>query len=455
MAWFPEPPSALAPFLHEVRLTVESWPAPSEPARFLVAFSGGLDSTLLLAAFCRLAGSANVRAAHVDHGLQAESVSWAAQCAAVTARLGVPLTTVQVDVDRTGGHGLEAAARDVRYGALREILLPGEVLLTAHHADDQLETLLLRALRGTGVRGLRGIIEFGPFAGGFLGRPLLAHTRAQLHAQARAWGLHWLEDPSNRERRHDRNFLRLQVLPHLSERWPAAAHKAQRLAAQMSDAEEILETVAQRDAQALIDPRCVPRDQLLGLAAARQRNLLRHLLRRAGLGVPSAHKIDELRLALLHARPAAHPLIRWAGGEGRVFRGQLYLLEALPPTSVHSYRAALDGRRGWSGPEGEIAFEPVVSGPGLPQSWLDAGLELRFRGGGEQFQPLERRHSQPLKRWLQEAAIVPWMRSRIPLLFRGERLVAVADLWVADDVRAAGPDEPRWRVVWTRHLPVR
>jgi len=456
MPWFEDPKERYeaTPFLTALREGVERWPTPEVAPRFLVAFSGGVDSTVLLAALARLGLGARLRAAHVDHGLHSDSVAWAAQCAAVAAGLGVAFESVRVTVERIADHGLEAAARDARYAALGTVLAPGEVLLTAHHADDQLETLLLRFMRGSGVRGLRGIIAFGPFGPGFLGRPLLGFTREELRAQALEWNLRWIEDPANREPRHDRNFLRLDVLPQLTARWPAAVVHAGRLAEQMGDAESILDAVAEQDAAGLDDPLRLPSATLAALDPARQRNLLRHLLRRAGLGVPGSMKIEELRHALLEARVDSQPLVRWPGGEGRVFRRQLHLLARLPAASARDYAARLPARGPWSGPEGALAFERAAAEPGLPESWLDEGLTLKFRAGGEEFLPLGRRHRQPLKRWLQEAAILPWMRSRIPLLFRGAQLVAVGDLWLATETRAADATEPRWRVHWTGHPPL-
>jgi len=456
MPWFEDPQERYeaAPFLTALRTAIEQWPAPDAAPRFLVAFSGGVDSTVLLAALARLGLGTRLRAAHVDHGLNADSAGWAEQCAHVAAGLGVAFESVRVTVAGIADHGLEAAARDARYRALREVLAPGEVLLTAHHADDQLETLWLRFMRGSGVRGLRGIINFGPFGAGFLGRPLLGFTREELRARALEWNLRWIEDPTNREPRHDRNFLRLNVLPQLTARWPAAVTHAGRLAEQMTDAESILDAVAEQDAAGLDEPARVPRALLAALDAARQRNLLRYLLRRAGLGVPSAVKIEELRHALLGARADAQPLVRWPGAEGRVFRGQLHLLAALPAASPRDYSARLEARGPWSGPEGALAFERAAAETGLPESWLDEGLTLKFRAGGEEFLPLGRRHRQPLKRWLQEGAILPWMRSRIPLLYRGAQLVAVGDLWLAAETLAVEAAEQRWRVHWTGHPPI-
>jgi len=191
---------------------------------------------------------------------------------------------------------------------------------------------------------------------------------------------------------------------------------------------------------------------LATLDVARQRNLLRYLVRRVGLGVPSAHKIDELRAALLTSHGESHPLVRWVGGEGRVFRQNLHLLAALPSASARDYSAELP-RGGWAGPEGVVAFAPALGSAGLPESWVDRGLTLRFRGGGERFQPRGRDHHHSLKHLFQEAGVVPWMRSRIPLLYRGDSLVAIGDLWVTADTDAVPVDEPRWRVEWTDHPP--
>ncbi|HLF09720.1 MAG TPA: tRNA lysidine(34) synthetase TilS [Gammaproteobacteria bacterium] len=442
------------PFLQALAAKIREWSLGDIAAsKYAVAFSGGLDSTLLLTAICRLGIRDSLRALHIDHALHPQSGTWETHCRATAQSLGVGYESARVDVRVASGLGVEAAAREARYHALAQLLLPGEILLTAHHGDDQLETVLFRMLRGSGVRGLRGIVEVGRFGRGYLARPLLGFSKAELHAHAQRWQLCWLEDPANQSIAHDRSLLRLQIIPKLRERWPAAPRMAQRLAQQMADAEEILEAMAVHDARNLASVDRVPRVALATLAPSRQRNLLRHLIREAGLPMPSARQLENLRESLLAARPDAQTRIRWPGGEGRVYRDCLYLFEPLPVGSSADYQTGLVTRSRWSGPEGCIGFEPI-EGPGLPQSWLDAGLTLRFRVGGERFQPLNRAASLPLKRWLQHEGVLPWMRGRIPLLYRGERLVAVADVWVDEAVRAA-PAEPRWRVSWTEHPPIR
>jgi len=442
-------------FAARVRAVLDAWAVTHAPPRVTVAFSGGLDSTVLLATLRRLELPARLRAVHVDHGLNPRSGEWSVHCASVAAAHDVEFVSTRVAVDRASGEGLEAAAREARYKALRELLLQGEWLLTAHHADDQLETLLLRMLRGTGVRGLRGIVAFSPFGAGWLGRPLLAFTREQLRAEADARELAWLEDPSNAEPHHDRNYLRLNVLPALRARWPAAAQHAERLAEQAADAERLLEAVASEDARSLVEPWHVPRATLEALDAPRQRNLLRYLLRATGLEVPSARKLEELRHALLEAHPESRAHVRWPGGEGRIHREALYLGAPLPPASPPGYEARLRSGEAWIGPEGRLELEPARHGAGLPQSWVDEGLTLRFRGGGERFRPRGRDHHHSLKHLFQEEGVVPWMRDRVPMIFRADELAAIGDLWISADVDAAPATEPRWCVKWTEHPPVR
>jgi tRNA(Ile)-lysidine synthase len=447
----PASPDDAGAFAHKLRCVLDEWAATHPPPRITVAFSGGLDSTVLLAALCRLALPAPVRAAHVDHGLHERSADWSAHCAQVAAALGAGFVEARVTVERDSGAGLESAAREARYGALRALLMPGEWLLTAHHADDQLETLLLRMLRGTGVRGLRGIIAFGPCGAGWLGRPLLKFTRAELNAEASTRQLTWLEDPSNAEPRHDRNYLRLHVLPALRARWPAAAQHAERLAEQASDAERLLEARASDDARPLVEHWHVPRAVLAALEPARQRNLLRYLLRALGLEVPSARKIEELRAALLESHAESHAHVSWPGGEGRIYRGALHLMAPLPPPSAAGARGAVAVGAPWAGAEGRVELVPAHDGRGLPQSWLVHGLALRFRSGGERFRPQGRDHHHSLKDLYQERGIVPWMRDRVPLLYRGDELVAIGDLSVSADADEAPASEPRWRVQWTAH----
>jgi len=454
------PPASQAPpeqdFLERLRSAVNRRAdAYSGAPRINIAFSGGLDSALALRAFVELGFGARLRAVHIDHGLHADSRQWTAHCRRQAEALGVAFESRRVDVDRGTGFGLEAAAREARYAALRALLGPGEIVVTAHHADDQLETVLLRLLRGTGARGLAAIAELAPFGAGLLHRPLLGFSRAQIRAQAERWSLDWLEDPSNRDLGHDRNYLREQVLPRLESRWPSAASAAVRLAGHMREAQENLGELARLD---LADPdpsAPVPRETLRQLSPARQRNALRWLIERRGLAVPSAKQLEELRESLNVVRPDARTTVTWPGAQVRVYRDKLYFIVSeeadagLPPSG----RLALD--QDWEGGKyGRLTLVASQHG-GLPEHWARDGIEIRFRAGGERFKPLHDAHGKSLKQWLREAAILPWMRDKIPLLYRGGQLIAVADLCLDDDLRKHQADATLWRVEWSGHPPIR
>ncbi|KLD74514.1 tRNA(Ile)-lysidine synthetase, partial [Xanthomonas hyacinthi DSM 19077] len=194
------------------------------PAAVLVGLSGGLDSSVLLHALAQQPQyrRAGLRALHVHHGLHADADAWADHCAAFCAALAIPLQVRRVQVPRDGGHGLEAAARQARRTAFAQALAAGEWLALAQHRDDQAETFLLRALRASGADGLAAMQPLRDFAHGMLWRPLLALPRSDLHAYAQRHALRWIEDPSNADPGFDRNFLRLQLLPLLRQRWPHA-----------------------------------------------------------------------------------------------------------------------------------------------------------------------------------------------------------------------------------------
>ena len=282
------------------------------PASCCVALSGGLDSTVLLVALAAEAPRLGfgLRAMHVDHGLHPDAGSWSRRCLELAAALGVPCEVASVDARAAGGESPEEAAREARYAALAERLRPGEVLLTAHHADDQLETVLLQWLRGGGLAAVAGMRPLSTFASGWLVRPLLEWTRAELHEWAGKERLEWLEDPSNADPRFDRNYLRLAVLPALRARWPAAARTVGRVAVQAAEALDLEAEVAAAGLAGLADGETLALNGLATLPAARQRLLLRAWLRSRGLDPPSAATLESLRRDMFQASGSRIPQTR-------------------------------------------------------------------------------------------------------------------------------------------------
>jgi tRNA(Ile)-lysidine synthase len=423
-----------------------------------VAFSGGLDSTVLLYALAQLRdrGAAfELRALHIDHQLHPNSRAWRAHCESAAASLATPIAAFAVEV-RVSDQGVEAAARRARYDALREQVRPGEALLTAHHADDQLESVLMALVRGAGVAGLSGVRAEQAFGRGRLVRPLLGFTRSDLEVWARARGLAWLDDPSNQNTDLDRNFLRAHVAPLLRSRWPDAARASARSAAHLNEARAVLEALGRADLENVaqnVDPKVgeparLDVERLLALEPARRRNVLRQWMRSRGAHAPSTRKLLAIERDLLTARVDRTPCVQWDDVVLRRHRGLLYLERRSP--------AAPSGSISWDartvlelpGDSGLLTLRADPAGS-IDARKLGGTLTVRFRVGGERLRPAGELHRRSLKKMLQAAGVPPWKRARVPLVYAGDRLAAVGDLWVADEFAARTSDAAA-RIVWEK-----
>jgi tRNA(Ile)-lysidine synthase len=426
-----------------------------------VAFSGGADSTALLAALSRLRRRPRaLRAVHVDHGLHPDSVAWGARAVGLARDLGVPCEVLEARVARARGESLEARARAARYRLLADTLGEGEVLLTAHHEDDQLETVLLMLLRGAGVAGLAAMPERARFARGTLARPLLTRSRAQLEAFARTAGLSYLEDPSNLDERLDRNFLRLRVLPVIRARWPAAAATVGRSARHAAEAQQLLESLAQADLSPARHGESLAASSLRALPPERRRNALRFWIASRGFPLPATARLTEIAGPLLAARADAQPSIEWPGVRLERQAGLLTLSPAAGASGAASGRlpaARRDITWHWRAASvcplpddlGRIELRADAHGP-LNLAALGARLTIRWRRGGERLAIAPGRPRRALKSLLRESRLPPGQRARVPLVYSGARLIAVADLWLDASVQAGPRARRRARLVWTR-----
>lgn len=401
----------------------------------LVALSGGLDSTVLLHA---LAGQPTVRARglraiHVDHGLHPQSSQWAQHCQTRCQHLQVALTVVAVDITQ---HrlGPEGAARQARYAAFAAALQPGETLALAHHLDDQAETVLLRLLRGAGSAGLGGIAQQRRLAQGMLWRPLLATPRERLRRYADAHALRWLDDPSNADTRFDRNFLRNDVLPLIRQRWPQAdaalAHSARWLA---EDAELLaIECTHQLDRVRGHVTGTLSLAAFEQLHPAWRRRVLRHWLTERALPPVPVHTVQSLVHDWQVARADTVPTLHWQGAVLRRWNGLLWAEPELP-----AWPDALclpwNGRQPVTLPDGrQFVLDGTSDGPPL-------ALQVRSRRGGERMVLPGRQHHHTLKAVLQNAAIPPWQRTRLPLLFDADgELLAAGERIVSQRLHSRG-----------------
>ncbi|TXH04131.1 MAG: tRNA lysidine(34) synthetase TilS [Nevskiaceae bacterium] len=420
----------------DAAFAIPELPALRKGARIWLAYSGGLDSTVLLHRLHE-AGVPGLRAVHVHHGLQADADAWARHCRAQCRALGVPFTLLRVAIQARHPAGPEAAAREARYAALRERLRSGDLLVTAHHRRDQAETVLLRLLRGSGVEGLAAMRPLKALPPGQLWRPLLEVSRMQLRAEAERRGLYWIEDPHNRAPRYARSFLRESVWPLLEMRWPQAEASLARAAGHCAEAAQLLAEVATQDLALLGDGETLGVAALKSLPPARRRNALRHWLAQRGYEAPPTAAWDRLEREVLDAREDARPLLRLGDCEFRRYRDRLYLMAPLPP-APGALELTWDGRATLRLPAGCGTLRATG------RRARPVELRVRFPQGGETLRPEGGTRTRTLKNLFQEAGVPPWQRLRTPLIYREGALVSVADRW-----RAAGEDTENLRFTWT------
>ncbi|MGL5991794.1 MAG: tRNA lysidine(34) synthetase TilS [Plesiomonas sp.] len=420
-----------------------------QDTRILVAYSGGVDSTVLLHVMVRLRTlnpSLVLRAVHVHHGLSQNADMWADHCAQICAQWNVPLDVARVQVQKTQT-SLEASARDARYQAISNLLVAGESLVTAQHLDDQMETVLLALKRGSGPAGLAAMTDRMPFTRGQQLRPLLKVTRAEIEAYAQYNQLRWIEDESNADPRFDRNFLRLRVLPTLTQRWPHIGDAIARSAALCGEQEALLDELLLESLQALLDDEeSIEIDGLKAMSDFKRQAVLRRWFSCLGVLMPSREQLQRLWSQVALARADADPILGIQLWQVRRFKQRLYLLPQMQP--LHDTVHMWNGLGPLTLPDhlGELRLQSggiTVRAP-LPAEFVS----IRFRAQGK-FHIIGRNGSRQLKKLWQENQIPPWQRDRIPLLFYGETLIAALGVFVTREGQAV-EKEPQWQIYWAK-----
>lgn len=416
----------------------------------VVAFSGGLDSTVLLALAARFAKERgiNIRAVHIAHGLQDAAKAWPAHCAEIAAALGVACVTKAVQVVLGPRVSLEAAAREARYQALSETMQLNDILLTGHHLDDQAETLLLALKRGAGIKGLAAMPERKPFGCELKQnqqwRPLLSCSRQNLEVYATEQGLSWIEDPSNSDNNFDRNFLRNRILPTLLAQWPSFNETLSRSAELCAEQLQLAQEWAECDLPTLLNETAGL--NIAGLAAlsmARRHNVLRHWLLQHHVH-PSRAQLHAIWQEVALARNDANPEVRLDTSRICRYQGALYVPQkAGQPIVLLQLKAEqwLDAgvgrlRLSWVEQEADLLAELDIS-----------QLQLSFNISGLRAQPHGRAGSRPLKKLWQEYSVPPWQRSQMPLLLQGHTLIAIPGLFVVQ-AYVPKPNQAGWRIEW-------
>ncbi len=401
-----------------------------------LAYSGGVDSQVLLHLLSLT--KLNVSAIYIDHGLQAQSVDWAEHCRQQCDQYDIAFQVIKVNALPTQGESPEAAARTVRYKALKQQIADDSCLLTAQHQDDQGETILIQLLRGGGAAGLAGMPDIAKFAKGWHARPLLNITRKSILTYASKHQLSWVEDPTNQHENFDRNYLRHSVLAKISQRWPAVNKTLQIFAHQQAENSQLLDALAEIDLRA-----CLLNDNTLDICQlnknndARVRNTIRYWLKSMQLKMPSRSVLGQIVEQMLTVPASSTALVGWADIEIRCFRNKLYCLKKMNHDASQVYKWPAKNSLfiksiqkklsiNQMQPEDEAKFS-------LNKSVLSLDLIVRFRQGGEHLKPAGRNAHHDLKYLFQEAAVPPWLRDKTPLIYGDGELIAIAGYYIADE----------------------
>jgi len=415
------------------------------PSILAVAFSGGLDSTVLLHATIQAHGANNVYAFHVHHGIQKEADQWQQHCQAVSKKLKCKFDTRNVKLNKSSN--VESQARNLRYQALSEMCEAHHIqdLLLAHHLDDQAETVLIQLMRGAGVAGLSAMppVKAHHIAPNIihLWRPFLNLRRGELEAYAKEHQLTWIEDPSNQDESYRRNAIRQSILPALEKHQPGATENLARSAKHLANAHELLNQLADIDLGLIETKEGLSKTNLVRLYKtnqARASNALRRWLHKNQLAYPSEERLTAWWSELLHARVDSN--LQWEHDQKviRLWRGQLTMTQDLNAQEQI---------------EGEWVFKKVPANsqkPGIAKERFETAkqkglINTMAREGGEKFKVDAKRPRKSLKNLYQEANIPPWQRNA-PLLYIGEELVAVAGIGISADWQTTeGPRiSPEW-----------
>lgn len=422
--------------------------------KYWIAFSGGLDSHVLLHLVAQSFPLEQITAVHINHGLSPNADQWQAHCHSACAQLNINFQALSVKAHPFPGQSPEAAARDARYDALLTLIEKNAVLLTAHQQDDQAETVLLQMLRGGGVAGLAAMPAIKTFGKGYLVRPLLNFTRAELQHYAQVNQLQWIEDESNNDSRFDRNFLRLELFPILKKRWPHTNQLLSKFAQQCAEDENSLNALADVDINNVsgVSQNNLYIPELLKLNQVRQRNVLRYWFKNLQGIFPSRNIIHAIQNTILQAKHDAQPLVEYEGIIIRRFDNYLCasfdnVQQAdLPIVTWHHLNQPLllPAKLGrliatWQ----EKPTQPIMR---LSEN---VSLKIGFRVGGEKIHPLGRMGHHHLKKLFQEWHIPPWERNHIPLIYYEDKLIAIPGYTIAQEY-ATQEGESGYMIEWQK-----
>ncbi len=403
------------------------------PIRYIIAFSGGLDSSVLLHNIAHLKEKKPIIAIHVNHQMGEYAKEWENYCRNKAKSYGVEFFVERVRIDRNSSNGIECEMRNKRYEAIKKYIKNGDCLMTGHHRDDQAETLLLRMIRGSSEDGLSGIKPIQNFHGALLARPLLNFSRKELKLYAKQNELAWIEDPSNKDNSIDRNFLRNDILPRLENRWMSIDKRFSKVTRFALESSERSDDLAKIDLNTLGDIYRIDADGFSVLSQNRRRNLLRYILKIRGIERPTFNQMmNGIKILSNLIKNKKNNHLEWSNIDIYYYGEKLFFVEKSKYIETkQKIKIFPDKILELGGNMGKLKLSPGNKGDIAPEI-AKLGLDVTYRKGGEKIKPIGRKYTHKLKNLFQEKKIYPWMRGRIPILEYKNELVCVGNLWVAE-----------------------
>jgi tRNA(Ile)-lysidine synthase len=397
----------------------------NEPTYWL-GYSGGLDSEVLLH-LCysfKQQYAIDLQAVHINHAISPFADKWETHCRQRCQNYHIRFHALTL-ASTSNRSSLEAVLRTARYAALAQFMKGGDILLTAHHEDDQAETLLIQLCRGAGPKGLASMPAIKSFSLGYHARPLLDVSKLELQHYAQSHDLPWLEDESNSDMQFTRNFIRHECIPLLRSRWPTVTHALARSAAHCADSEELLQQYIQADLTAVRgeNVNTLSLVKLRSLATIKQLYVLRAWFIEQNVPLPNTKKLHSLLHMFLNAKRDKQPQVTWQGYKVRRFKDELHVLQV-----VTSHSAG-----------GLSVSQQLGAGLNVPFS----AVQVKFRQGGEVIYLGQVGH-RSLKKLLQEWKVPPWQRDHIPLIFFEDCLVQVVGFAIDPNFKNCSADKLGW-----------
>ena len=411
--------------------------------RYWVGFSGGLDSTVLLFLFHKLKSKldSDISAVHINHGLQAVSDDWATHCVAVCKKFDITLNIYNLTDKPKPGESIEAWARESRYDAFSKLIGNDECIVTAHNQNDQAETVLLQLFRGAGAAGLSAMPVYKKESSLITFRPLLEHSREEIEYYAKQNNLEWIEDLTNYNTKFDRNYIRKEILPKLQMRWPSIVKTLYRSSKLQAEHNQLIEAVYDKKVDELINDNkdVLSITKLKNNSTLEQKVILRSWIKKNNFRYPSENILNQILQSALESDYDKTPLVSFGGCDIRRFRNNLYIMKSIKEIDFN--HIDWDINQEIKLPYGVLSVDEN-SETGIQKTLLkDGHLTVRYRKGGEKIKPLGRKNHHELKKLFQDASVVPWMRDRIPLIYLGNKLIAVPNLWVSDSEATSNKNE--------------